>query len=122
MKEANGLCLCDLMAEAQPFQLGGSTEESFSGGSRNIWEDPGRSGRPRKNPKTPEDPGRQRKNTGRRRKTGKNKKTTEDPEHGRICGRLRRHLYGTRGAAAGWEDEYSALLQELGFKRGLASG
>ncbi len=32
----------------------------------------------------------------------------EDPEHGRLCGRLRRHLYGTRGAAAGWEDEYSS--------------
>ncbi|MDP6494880.1 MAG: reverse transcriptase domain-containing protein, partial [Dehalococcoidia bacterium] len=46
----------------------------------------------------------------------------EDPEYGRKCGRLRRHLYGTRGAAAGWEEEYSAFLQEVGFTRGLASG
>jgi hypothetical protein len=46
----------------------------------------------------------------------------EDPEHGRKCGRLKRHLYGTRGAAAGWEDEYSAFLQDIGFQRGLASG
>ena len=46
----------------------------------------------------------------------------EDPEHGRLCGRLRRHLYGTRGAAAGWEDEYASFMIEVGFKRGVASG
>ncbi|MDP6496001.1 MAG: hypothetical protein QGI09_11450, partial [Dehalococcoidia bacterium] len=46
----------------------------------------------------------------------------EDPEHGRKCGRLKRHLFGTRGAVAGWEDEYSAFLQNIGFQRGLASG
>jgi hypothetical protein len=46
----------------------------------------------------------------------------EDPEHGRKCGRLRRHLYGTRGAAAGWEDEYSAFMTDVGFQRGIASG
>ena len=46
----------------------------------------------------------------------------EDPEHGRLCGRLRRHLYGTRGAAAGWEDEYSSFLIDTGFRRGVASG
>ncbi len=46
----------------------------------------------------------------------------EDPEHGRRCGRSKRHLYGTRGAAAGWEDEYSEFLKENGFQRGLASG
>ena len=46
----------------------------------------------------------------------------EDPEHGQKCGRLRRHLYGTRGAAAGWEDEYTSFLEEIGFRRGLASG
>ncbi len=38
------------------------------------------------------------------------------------CARLNRHLYGTRGAAAGWEDEYTAYMIELGFRRGLASG
>ena len=37
----------------------------------------------------------------------------EDPEHGKKCGRLRRHLYGTRGAAAGWEEEYSTWLEEV---------
>ena len=46
----------------------------------------------------------------------------EDPEHGRKCGRLRRHLYGTRGAAAGWEDEYSAFMIQVGFRRGIVSG
>ena len=46
----------------------------------------------------------------------------EDPEHGRLCGRLRRHLYGTRGAAAGWEDEYATFMTEIGFRRGIASG
>ncbi len=46
----------------------------------------------------------------------------EDPEYGKRCGRLRRHLYGTRGAAAGWEEEYTAFLLELGFQRGIASG
>ena len=46
----------------------------------------------------------------------------EDPEHGRKCGRLRRHLYGTRGAAAGWETEYSTFMVQAGFRRGIASG
>ena len=35
---------------------------------------------------------------------------------------MKRHLYGTRGAAAGWEDEYSSFLVEAGFSRGVASG
>ena len=42
----------------------------------------------------------------------------EDHEHGRKCGRLRRHLYGTRGAAAGWEDEYSSFMVQAGFTMG----
>ena len=46
----------------------------------------------------------------------------EDPEHGRLCGRLRRHLYGTRGAAAGWKDEYSSFLIDTGFRRGVGVG
>ncbi len=46
----------------------------------------------------------------------------EDPEHGRKCGQLNRHLYGTRGAAAGWECEYSIYMQEIGFTRGVAVG
>ena len=35
---------------------------------------------------------------------------------------MKRHLYGTRGAAAGWEDEYSSFLMEAGFRREVASG
>ena len=42
--------------------------------------------------------------------------------HGRKCGRLRRHLYGTRGVAVGWEDEYVKTMTEIGFTRGSASG
>ncbi len=46
----------------------------------------------------------------------------EDPNHKKMCGRLNRHLYVTRRAAAGWEDEYAqTMVEKLGFKRGLAS-
>ena len=38
-----------------------------------------------------------------------------------MCGRLRRHMYGTRRAADGWQDEYSSSLKEAGFVQGLAS-
>ncbi len=47
----------------------------------------------------------------------------EDKMHGKMCGRLNRHLYGTRRAAAGWEDEYAhTMAEKLGFTRGMASG
>ena len=36
------------------------------------------------------------------------------------CGRLLRHMYGTRLAADGWQEEYSSLLIRLGFKQGEA--
>ena len=46
------------------------------------------------------------------------------PEHPQaglgVCGRLMRHMYGTRHAAQGWQDEYSSTLIELGFTQGLA--
>lgn len=42
--------------------------------------------------------------------------------YGLKCGRLLRHLYGTRGAAVGWEDEYAATMGALEFTRGTASG
>ena len=42
--------------------------------------------------------------------------------YGNKCAKLNRHLYGTRGAAAGWETEYSQTMVELGFRRGIASG
>ena len=47
---------------------------------------------------------------------------SEDPMCGVKCGKLNRHLYGTRGVAAGWESEYSQFLMSLGFERGIASG
>ena len=34
----------------------------------------------------------------------------EDPECGQSCGELIRHMYGTRPAADGWQEEYSTLL------------
>ncbi len=46
----------------------------------------------------------------------------EDPMHGQRCGRLNRHLYGTRRAAAGWEDKYAETMENMGFVRGIASG
>ena len=38
-----------------------------------------------------------------------------------MCGLLRRHMYGTRWAADGWQDEYSSTLVELGFSQGVSS-
>ena len=37
-----------------------------------------------------------------------------------MCGQLLRHMYGTRMAADGWQEEYSTLLVRLGFKQGAA--
>jgi len=45
----------------------------------------------------------------------------EDSDAGRACALLLRHMYGTRRAADGWQEEYSTLLvQELGFSQGLS--
>ena len=38
-----------------------------------------------------------------------------------MCGRLLRWLYGMRGAAQGWEREYSDKLAEVGFIRGVSN-
>ena len=38
-----------------------------------------------------------------------------------MCGLLRRHMYGTRRAAEGWQDEYSSALVDMGFTQGAAS-
>ena len=38
-----------------------------------------------------------------------------------MCGLLRRHMYGTRRAAEGWQDEYSGTLIQMGFTQGAAS-
>ena len=45
----------------------------------------------------------------------------EHPQSGKgLCGRLLRNMYGTRHAAQGWQDEYSATLILMGFCQGLA--
>ena len=44
----------------------------------------------------------------------------EDPDHHDKCALLLRHMYGTRGAADGWQEEYSTMLVRHGFKQGNA--
>jgi len=44
----------------------------------------------------------------------------EDSMSTEYCARLLRHMYGTRMAADGWQQEYSTLLIRLGFRQGLA--
>ncbi len=44
----------------------------------------------------------------------------EDDDHGLMCARLLMHMYGTRPAADGWQEEYSTLLVSLGFRQGDA--
>ncbi len=45
----------------------------------------------------------------------------EDDDHGRMCGLLVHHMYGTRGAADGWQEEYSTTLVSMGFRQGVSS-
>jgi hypothetical protein len=45
----------------------------------------------------------------------------EDPNCQNMCALLARHMYGTRGAADGWQEEYSTTLVELGFVQGMSS-
>ena len=45
----------------------------------------------------------------------------EDPDKGKMCGELLRHMYGTRPAADGWQEEYSTDLVRMGFVQGIAS-
>ena len=44
----------------------------------------------------------------------------EDADHETMVARLLRHMYGTRMAADGWQDEYSTTLIALGFTQGDA--
>ena len=44
----------------------------------------------------------------------------EDPDADTMCAQLLRHMYGTRPAADGWQEEYSTLLVSLGFRQGDA--
>ncbi len=46
----------------------------------------------------------------------------EDPDNALCCAKLLRHMYGTRAAADGWQEEYSSfLVQNMGFCQGLSS-
>ena len=38
-----------------------------------------------------------------------------------MCGLLKKHMYGTRAAADGWQQEYSGFLKSIGFEQGEAS-
>ena len=44
----------------------------------------------------------------------------EDPDSDDMVGKLLRHMYGTRMAADGWQEEYSTFLVDLGFRQGDA--
>ncbi len=44
----------------------------------------------------------------------------EDPDAANMCAMLLRHMYGTRMAADGWQEEYSTMLVGLGFRQGEA--
>ena len=43
----------------------------------------------------------------------------EDSDSNSMCGELLRHMYGTRLAADGWQEEYSTMLIRLGFTQGI---
>jgi hypothetical protein len=45
----------------------------------------------------------------------------EDKNCQNMCALLARHMYGTRGAADGWQEEYSTTLVEMGFVQGMSS-
>jgi hypothetical protein len=45
----------------------------------------------------------------------------EEADHSSMCGLLARHMYGTRGAADGWQEEYSTTLVSMGFTQGMSS-
>ena len=38
-----------------------------------------------------------------------------------MCGLLKRHMYGTKRAAEGWQEEYSQAMADMGFEQGCAS-
>ena len=46
----------------------------------------------------------------------------EHPDHAKgRCGLLLKHMYGTRAAANGWQQEYSGYTRSIGFVQGEAS-
>ncbi len=44
----------------------------------------------------------------------------EDPDSETMCAQTLRHMYGTRPAADGWQEEYSTFLVSIGFRQGDA--
>ena len=44
----------------------------------------------------------------------------EHPDHKDKCGLLRKHMYGTRAAADGWQQEYSNFMKSIVFWQGEA--
>ena len=44
----------------------------------------------------------------------------ELPDHGEMFGFLKKHMYGTRAAADGWQQEYAGFLISIGFCQGEA--
>ena len=42
----------------------------------------------------------------------------EDPDSESMCAQLLRHMYGTRSAADGWQEEHSTALIGVGFRQG----
>ena len=46
----------------------------------------------------------------------------EHPDQARnMCGLLKKHMYGTRAAADGWQQEYSGFMRSIGVEQGEAS-
>ena len=45
----------------------------------------------------------------------------EDADSGKMVAKLLKHMYGTRAAADGWQEEYSTVMIGLGFSQGRAS-
>ena len=43
----------------------------------------------------------------------------EDPDSATMCAQLLTHMYGTRMAADGWQEEYSTFLISIGFTQGV---
>ena len=44
----------------------------------------------------------------------------EHPDCGEMCGFLTKHMYGTRAAADGLQQEYAGFLVSIGFRQGEA--
>ena len=45
----------------------------------------------------------------------------EHPDHATMCGFLKKHMYGTRAAADGWQQECAGVIRSIGFRQGDAS-